>query len=92
MLLLVLAAAAIQAAPAPSPSPELRQQLACPSAKGLQARTVAARGLPAIHRLNQEPDAAMIKPVARNYCEEADIVRYSVSPGQTEQKPQRQAK
>ena len=80
MLLALLAAAAVQAAPAPeTPSPELKHQLACPATgKGVQVKALPPR-VNSLHKLNQEPDAHMIRPVARNYCEEADIVRFNVT-------------
>ena len=87
MLLSLLAAAAVQTSPAPQqPSPELKRQLACPATgKGVLVKALPA-GINSLHRLNQEPDAHMIRPVARNYCEAADIVRYNVS-GDTPKAP-----
>lgn len=90
MILSVLAAATLQTAAAPAPQTPTRpdlHQLACPAAKGLQAKSVATLPKVAPHTLNQEPDAAMIRPVARTYCEEADVVRYSVTPGQAQPRP-----
>jgi hypothetical protein len=79
MLLAVLAAAAVQAAPVPEkPSPDVKRQLACPTGKALPVKALRP-GLNSLHKLADEPDAHMIRPVARNYCNEADIVRYNVT-------------
>ena len=88
MLLSLLAAAAVQAAPVPQkPSPEVKRQLACPATgKGVLIKALPA-GVNSLHKLNQETDAHMIRPVARNYCEEADIVRFNVT-GDTPTTPQ----
>jgi hypothetical protein len=88
MLLSLLAAAAVQAAPVPEkPSPDLKRQLACPATgKGVHVKALRP-GLNSLHKLADEPDAHMIRPVARNYCEEADIVRFNVT-GDTPKTPQ----
>ncbi|HET9160989.1 MAG TPA: hypothetical protein VFN88_10280 [Caulobacteraceae bacterium] len=85
MLLTLLAAAAVQsgqpavATPtAPASAQTRAEQLACPSTGKLIARS-AGQVRNAFHTLNQEPDAAMIKPVARNYCEPSDVIRTNVS-------------
>jgi hypothetical protein len=79
MLLSLLAAAAVQAAPAPEkPAPDVKRQLACPTGKSLPVKALRP-GLNSLHKLGDEPDAHMIRPVARNYCNEADIVRFNVT-------------
>ena len=85
MLAVLAAAAAVQsgqpavASPtAPVAAQSQAQQLACPSTGKLVARS-AGQVKSAFHTLNQEPDAAMIKPVARNYCEPSDVIRTNVS-------------
>jgi hypothetical protein len=85
MMLAVLAAAAavqsaqpaVATAPVPGASREVISALACPTPGRVIARAPAAAN--AFHTLNQEPDAAMIKPVARNYCEPKDVVRTNVT-------------
>jgi hypothetical protein len=62
---------------APSASRDVILALACPMPGRVIAKGPAAAN--AFHTLNQEPDAAMIKPVARNYCELKDVVRTNVS-------------
>lgn len=84
LLLPLFAAAAVQIAPGPPPaqqappSADVRQTLACPSTGGLLAQAPLA-GRNAIHPLAAEPDAHMIRPVIRNYCEQRDVVRYNVT-------------
>ena len=60
------------------PSPDVKSALACPTPGKLIARSPKAPAN-AFHTLNQEPDAAMIKPVARNYCDPNDVIRTNVS-------------
>jgi hypothetical protein len=70
-------AVARPSAPAPS-SAEVKTALACQTPGKVIAKTPGAP-VSAFHTLNQEPDAAMIKPVARNYCEPSDVIRTNVS-------------
>jgi hypothetical protein len=95
MLLAALAAAALQAAPAvqtpaakapPLTAEQRQEQLACPSTGKLVAKS-AGTIKNAFHTLNLEPDAAAIRPIARNYCDPSDVLRTNVSqtPAQTEE-------
>jgi hypothetical protein len=59
-------------------SADVKTQLACPTPGKLVAKSPNAPAN-AFHTLNQEPDAAMIKPVARNYCDPNDVIRTNVS-------------
>ena len=94
MLAAALAAAVQSGQPAvsrPGPtSADVKTQLACPMPGRVMAKAPNAAN--SFHTLNQEPDAALIKPVARNYCEPSDVVRTNVS-GVTAAsvKPQRSA-
>ena len=86
MLAALALAAAVQSGqpavpqqPIPGPaSADVKTPLACPTPGKLIARSEKAPAN-ALHTLNQEPDAAMIKPVARNYCDPSDVIRTNVS-------------
>jgi hypothetical protein len=85
MLAALAAAAAVQSGQpaiarpaAPTSAQSRREQLACPSTGRLLARS-ASQIENAFHTLDEEPDAALIKPVARNYCEPSDVIRTNVS-------------
>jgi hypothetical protein len=77
---------AVAQQPTPGPaSADVKTQLACPTPGKLIAKSPNAPAN-AFHTLNQEPDAAMIKPVARNYCDPNDVIRTNVS-DRSPQKP-----
>jgi hypothetical protein len=84
MLIALLAAAAAQTAPvaeakpAPNAQPDIRA-LACQAPPPRPQPVAGVRSNP-LHKLAQEPDAALLRPVVRiNHCNETDVLRVNVS-------------
>lgn len=81
MLLVLLAAATAQTGPVAEPKPlqpDVRA-LACQSTPP-RPQPVAGPRINPLHKLAQEPDAALLRPVVRvNHCNDGDVLRTNVS-------------